>query len=373
MKRLFALILAMVCLLLCSCGANEEPYLTAPTTQPTTSTNPTTQPTTEPVEDPTKPTEPPVVDPIGFPHPITGQWLEQEDPYLVRPYAVVMDNDEKSSTPHWGCSAADMIWELPHEGGTTRCVGIFTDFTGVDKLGPNRSVRPYILSTAMSFNAILVHAGGSPQGYQMLKDTKWNNMDGVQGPGAGDYYHRDRDRLNAGVASWHTMYTTAEEVIEYTAKRGYKTQLDEQANYGMIFAEDATPNGIDANTVTITFRNGGRTTIMHYDAEKGGYSREQFGQVYADGNDGTVPYFENVLVLATSVRTIDDYGRLSVTLVGEGSGWFASGGKMIPIKWSRASETSPYAYTLEDGTPLTFGAGKTFAAVIYNNGTVKGE
>jgi hypothetical protein len=141
----------------------------------------------------------------------------------------------------------------------------------------------------------------------------------------------------------------------------------------MDFAADATPDGTDASTITITFRKNGRKTIMHYDAQKGAYSREQFGQTYADGNDGTVPYFENVLVLATSVKKIDSYGRLQVTLVGEGSGWFASGGKMIPIKWSRASETSPYEYTLEDGTPLTFGVGKTFAAVIYTEGSVAGE
>ena len=370
MKRIFAMLMVL-CLFLCACGNNTEPVVTYPTqstTQPTT--EPTTQPTTQPT---TEPTTPPVVEPIGFPHPVTGVWLEQEDPYLVRPYAVVMDNDEKDSTPHWGCSAADMIWELPHEGGTTRCVGIFTDLSNVDRLGPNRSVRPYILSTAMSFNAILVHAGGSPQGYDMLADTKWNNMDGVQGPGTEKYYHRDKDRQNAGVASWHTMYTTAEEVMEYVANRGYKTELEEQADYGMTFAADATPNGVDATTITINFQKNGRKTIMHYDAEQGAYTREQFNQTYKDGNNGDVPYFENVLVLETSVKKIDSYGRLQVTLVGEGDGWFACNGKMIPIKWSRASETSPYEYTLEDGTPLTFGVGKTFAAVIYKGSPVDAE
>ena len=194
MKRICMLVLCL-CLLMSACGGTPNVITTAPSTQPTTTEPVTTQPTTEaPTTTEPVTTEPPV-DPVpAFVHPITGEPLEE--PCLNRPYAVVMDNDEKDSTPHWGCSKADMIWELPHEGGSTRMVGVFSDVSDVEKLGPNRSVRPYILSIARCFNAILVHAGGSPQGYEQLKNTGWNNLDGVQGPNADAYYHRDKDRLN---------------------------------------------------------------------------------------------------------------------------------------------------------------------------------
>ena len=377
MKRFFALLLALS-LLLCACAST--PAETDPTTRPTTepTTEPTTQPTTQPTEPSTEPsteatepsTEPPVTEPIGFRHPITGLWLHQEEPYLVRPYAVVMDNDDKTSGPHWGAGDADMIWELPHEGGSTRMVGVFSDVSDVNKLGPNRSVRPYILSVAQCFKAILVHAGGSPQGYELLKDTGWDNLDGVEGVGAGKYYHRDQDKLNSGVASWHTMYPTGKEVLQYTKKLGYDTTFDKQADYGFTFADDGTPDGESAETINIRFRSGGKKTDLYYDSEAGHYTMKQFSKTYVDGNNGNAVTFENVLILKTGVKTIDDYGRLQVDMVGSGKGFFACGGKIVPIKWSRSSANSSYTLTLEDGTPLTMGAGTTYVAVTYKNGTV---
>lgn len=378
MKRLFVLLLALS-LLLCACAAT--PKETEPTTEPSQTTEPTqesTEPTTTPTEPSTEATEPSTeatepTEPIGFRHPITGQWLYQEEPYLVRPYAVVMDNDNKTSGPHWGAGDADMIWELPHEGGSTRMVGVFSDVSDVDKLGPNRSVRPYILSVAQCFKAILVHAGGSPQGYELLKETDWDNLDGVEGPGAGKYYHRDQDKLDAGVASWHTMYTTGKEVIKYTEKLGYDTTFKKQADYGFIFDDDGTPEGENADTIRIRFSKGGKKSDLYYDADAGHYTMKQFSRTYVDGNNNNAVTFENVLILKTGVKTIDDYGRLQVDMVGSGKGFFACGGKFVPIKWSRISANSSYVITLEDGTPLTMGVGTTYVAVTHKNGTVDFE
>lgn len=377
MKKLFALLLALS-LLLCACAS--QPEETLPPADPTVTEAPTELPTEPPTEAPTDPTEPPTVPPTEAPtepapvlpyqNPITGERLAEE--WLARPYAVAIDNDSKDATPHWGAGKADMIWELPHEGGSTRMVGVFCDVSDVDKLGPTRSVRPYVLSVAQCFNAILVHAGGSPQGYDLLDETDWDNLDGVQGPGADSYYKRDKDRLNR-VDSWHTMYITGSNVLKYTAKRGYDTTFDAVPDYNMTFTEDAAPDGDEASTVKVRFRKSGKKTNFYYDAEAGAYTAEQFGAAYSDGNDGAVPYFENILVLKTSVSALDDEGRLNVKMVGSGKGYFACGGKMVEINWSRSGSNEPYTYTLADGTPLTLGIGKTYVAVIYNNGTVTAE
>lgn len=373
MKKILALLLALS-LLLCGCAGDSGE--TAANTQPTgESSEPTettvTDPlsteatqTTEVTEPETQPTEPE----LPYADPLTGEKLAE--PCLNRPYALAIDNDNKSAMPHWGVSQADMLWELPHEGGSTRMVGLFCDVSDVDRLGPTRSVRPYILSVAQSFNAILVHAGGSPQGYDLLESTGWPHLDGVQGVGADSYYHRDKDRLNAGIDSWHTMYTTGQEVLKYTKKLGYSNTLSQTADYGLTFAEDGTPDGDSAETVTIRFRKSGKKTTLYYHQDTGKYTMEQFGMTYTDGNNGNAVTFENVLVLKTSVSTIDDYGRLSVTLEGSGEGYFACGGKIVPILWSRAGSNQPFVYTLKDGTPLELGIGTTYVAVTYKNGTV---
>jgi hypothetical protein len=44
---------------------------------------------------------------------------------------------------------------------------------------------------------------------------------------------------------------------------------------------------------------------------------------------------------------------------------------MVPICWSRNSDTDPFAFTMEDGTPLTLGVGNTFVAVTPLSGDVE--
>ena len=280
MKRLIALSL-LLCLLLCGCsngGMELKPNLTEPTTtEPTTeSTEPTTeatQPTTEATEPTTEPTEP---EP-AYRHPLNGEPLDE--PLLNRPYAVVFDNDCEQSVPHWGVGDVDILWEMPHEGGTTRMIGVLTDVSQTDRFGPTRSVRPYLLSVARSFGAILVHAGGSPQGYDLLKSTKWDNLDGVQGPGASSYYKRDKTRK---VDSWHTMYITGENILKYTEKRKHENMLDEMANFGLNFDEDVVLFGADANSVEVRFKEGGKKTTFTYQETTGDYTMKQMGMNYTD-------------------------------------------------------------------------------------------
>ena len=377
MKRLIALSLALLLMLgLCACGQEEDTWV-PPTTEPTTeATEPTTEatePTTEATEPTTEATEP-TLDPNTAPyqHPLTGEGLEE--PLLARPYAVVIDNDNAQALPHWGVGDVEILWEMPHEGGSTRMIGVLTDVSKTERFGPTRSVRPYLLSVARSFGAILVHAGGSPQGYEKLKETGWDNLDGVEGPGAGKYYYRDKERASR-VDSWHTMYITGENILKYTEKRGHDNTLEEMGNYQLQFAVDGTPaEGTAANTVTVRFRSGGKKSVFTYQADTGDYTMEQLGQSYTDANTGKKVHFENVIAIETKVGTIDDYGRLYQELENKsGTGYFACGGKMIPIKWSRANATDPFLFTLEDGTPLTLGVGRTYIAVICKGAPVQGE
>lgn len=389
MKRLIAMSL-LLCLLLCACGKKdeeEEVYVpeyseilvttqsteeTSETTEITQDTEPTEVTETTQVTETTEVTEPENTAEPAYRHPLTGEALTE--PLLSRPYAVVIDNDNTQALPHWGVGDVDILWEMPHEGSSTRMIGILDDVSKTEKFGPTRSVRPYLLSVARSFGAILVHAGGSPQGYEQLKKTGWDNLDGVEGPGAGSYYQRDKSRLGK-VDSWHTMYITGKNILKYTKKLGHDNTLDEMANYGLNFAQDGTPaNGEPANTVTIRFRNKGRKTVMTYQQDTGDYIMEQQGSTYIDANNGATVHFENVIAIETKVGTIDDYGRLYQELEGKsGNGYFACGGKMVKIKWSRDGATDPFVFTLEDGTPLTLGVGKTYIAVVYNGVPVTSE
>lgn len=374
MKRLIALSL-LVCLLLSGCGKTQQPQVTDPTTTaPTTeATEPTTE-ATEPTTEPTEPTTEPVTEPEPEPepayrHPLNGSALDE--PLLNRPYAVVFDNDCEQSVPHWGVGDVDILWEMPHEGGTTRMIGVFSDVSQTDRFGPTRSARPYLLSVARSFGAILVHAGGSPQAYDLLKETKWDNLDGVQGPGADNYYKRDKTRK---VDSWHTMYITGQNILKYTEKRKHDNMLDEMADFGFQFKENVVLNGDAATSIEIRFKENGKKTTFAFQEDTGDYTMKQLGLNYTDDNTGKKVHFENILVIETKVKTIDSYGRLSQDLeYKSGNGYYACNGQIVPIYWSRDNATDPFCFTDVEGNPITLSVGKTYIAVVYKGAPVKAE
>ena len=64
------------------------------------------------------------------------------------------------------------------------------------------------------------------------------------------------------------------------------------------------------------------------------------------------------------VYEVEDGKVISAEIIGSGTGYFCTGGKYVPINWSRADVNSPYSYTTEDGTPITFTPGKTYCAII---------
>ena len=84
-------------------------------------------------------------------------------------------------------------------------------------------------------------------------------------------------------------------------------------------------------------------------------------KVYDANTKEDVP-FRNALLLYS--KTTSDGYRMFADLTGEGTGYFACGGQIVPIKWFRESEKDPFTYTLEDGTPITLAIGKTYIGII---------
>lgn len=402
MKKLIPLLLMLV-LVLCACGGQEPAATTGPepTTAPTeativtTGTEPETTPSetteatepseiTEPSEttvpqgtmpdvyepETTEATEPKPTEPeptySDYTNPLTGEYISA--PYKNRPYMVVIDNDNKQAQPHWGVGDADILWELPHEFNTSRMVAMYMNIDGIPRFGPTRSARPYQLSLTMGYDGIFIHAGHSPQAREELASTGWDHLDGVHADYS--YYYRDKVRLENGIDSWHTMFTTSENVLKAIKNKGITTSRGETVDYGMKFTQDGTPDGKAADYIDIRFTKGGRQSELWYDADLGKYMKQQFGSVYTDGNTGKAVTFENVLILEADVSVLPGYGYLSVDLIGSGDGYFACGGEYVSIRWSRSDTNSPFTFTLADGSPLTFGVGNTYAAVVKTDAPV---
>lgn len=349
MKKIIALMLALS-LVLCACGSKPAETTAPPTTVPATTVPETTAPPETTV--PTVPTEPAPVDT----NPLTGEALQEQT--SNRPVAIMINNLVKA-VPQCGISKADIVYEIIAEGSVTRFMAIFHDLRDVDVIGPVRSVRPYFVRVAQHYGAILSSAGGSDEAIDLVGSLKWDYLNGIAG--AGNYFYRDEwRRANRGFE--HSLMTTGEKLLTAAEKKGISTTM-EDVDYGFHFTDEIMTAGEAANEITIWFYQNGKKTTMTYDAENGLYAMSQHGAASVDGNDDTPVTFRNVLVLEADSHVKDKKGHLEVQMTGTGKGYYARDGKIIPITWSRESNTAHYVYTDGSGNPISFGVGKTYVAI----------
>lgn len=347
-KRALAIILAAWMLLaLAGCGGKTDPE---PEPEPEEKTDPVPLPEPEP--------EPYV--PAGM-NPLTGLPMEPE--YENRRPAAIMLNNLKAAQPQLGISQADIIYEVPVEGGITRMLALYQTVEGIGTLGSVRSARPYFVELALGHDAIYIHAGGSQEAYSNLRSWKVDHMDGVRGGDDAKIFWRDQERRkNNGYE--HSLITSGEKIQEYLDQGRLPVEHAAGWNYLQAFKEDGTPAaGETAEHIKVRF-SGYKTGTFDYDAASGKYLVGQYGREHVDGATGDQVSATNVLVLKTSIAVLDDVGRLRVKTTGEGEGLFFCGGKSVPIHWSRADRNSSFSYTLEDGSSLALGRGNSYVCML---------
>lgn len=377
MKRIFAIILALSLLfVLGACGSkpNDEPVideLTPPTAD--TPAEPSEKPSEEPSQEPSEePSEEPSQEPqLLYQNPLNGEAIAE--PYTGRPVAIVINNIEPA-LPQYGIGQADFVYELVTEGGITRCLAIFSDVKSVGTIGPIRSTRTFFNNIALSYDAPIVHCGGSQPGLAGHYDDSGIRIDNWQHINEqyyGVYFFRDYDRYDAGWSWEHTLFTSGELVKIGIAEKEYTAHDDrflalqpENVNYGLQFAEVVDPDGENATSLTVNFRYG-KTTSFALNEETGLYEASQYGKAHIDAGTGETVAYRNILVLCTTQWNVyeGDYDRSFYDLDGSGDGYFICDGKIVPIQWHRDELRGSFTYTLADGTPLILGVGSTYVGI----------
>lgn len=368
MKRIFVLMLAF-CLILCGCGSGSGEETAETTTLATTAaTQPPATAATEPTEETTEATTG-VTEPISYYSLLSGEPLEQKD--TRRPFAIMINNHE-SALPHCGISAAEVIYETQVEGGMTRFLAIFSDPAAAGAIGSVRSARPPFVGLVQAYDAIYASASGANVVLDSIYAADIDYINGLVYDGS--TFYRNRSRLQSGIALEHTMFVDGEDLKALAEELEYRTTRDEAwSTYGFHFDEEAPFDGDAAETIKIGFHSGGKYTTAYYDAESGMYTLYQKGLDYIDGNTGELVEFRNLLILEGESYPMNNGSHVYMENVGEGPGFYARDGKLIPITWSRETEDSPFVYTTADGEVLNMGVGKTYIALIGDGSPVKYE
>lgn len=351
MKQRILALFAACMLFLAACGESGGEVQPTPESTPTPPADVSAQPTPTPTPEPEGPV-----------NPLTGLPIEEER-INDRPIAVMLNN-LKQAMPQLGVSQADIIYEVLAEGGITRMLGLYQSVEDVGLIGSVRSARTYYLELALGHDAIYLHAGGSPDAYNKIKAWGVTALDCVNGPYEGSLFWRDADRIKKN-GMVHSVVTSGETILELFPTYSFRKEHEDGFAYEMQFAQDGTPaDGQKAETIQVPFSSY-KTGVFTYDAASGKYLVEEYGSAYIDGNTGEQVSVTNVLILKTACKLIpgDDAGRITVDLT-EGEGWFACGGKIIPIYWSKNDINSQLVYATRSGEPLTLGAGNSYVNII---------
>ncbi|MCG7409542.1 DUF3048 domain-containing protein [Paenibacillus sp. ACRRX] len=278
-------------------------------------------------------------DPLQVLAPFTGL-AAQEQAIQQRPIAVMVNN-YKAARPQSGLSYADVLIEVLAEGGISRLVAIYqsqNQYAG--SIGPVRSIRPYLIELGESYKAVLVHAGGSPDGYRILQQQHKPYLDEISN--AGSYFWRDKSRRAP-----HNLYTSLARLEQGIAKKKYKQT---EAIPVMSFSvEGKTEHAALAYTteaagkIMIALLKNSELVEYQYDANRGNYIRYVAGKQHVDKENQEALRAVNVLAVEAKHQVLDKAGRLSVDVV--------TGGKAI---WFRNGRAAFGNWVRQAGGPIQF-------------------
>ena len=304
---------------------------------------------------------------------LTG--LPIDEAYLTRRPIAVVINNLFPALPQSGIANADIIYEVLAEGDVTRLVGIFQSYVP-EKIGPVRSARDSFVDFAFNHDAIFVHHGRSPDADTRLRNTRITNLDGMALEGT--VFWRDRDypewHSNTGRRPLeHSSYTSRERIATHMESRSIRDYVNDNPAYGFTFGTvpECPDTGI-ANIVRVPFSVPYTRTFI-FDPEAGVYLVEYRDGALLDAETAEQVAVVNILIQITTKRVTGSLGQRTVGTVGEGTGFWVTGGTYRPVRWAKDSHTTPMRWYLEDGSPLVLAPGTTWICVFQTTGTVTFE
>jgi len=294
--------------------------------------------------------------------------LPAETPPPAKPaYAVVIENapvvqdPEREARPQLGLGKAEVVIETLAEGGITRYLAIFQN-EQAPKIGPVRSLRPYFLEWAMGFGTPIAFSGGSTEALSLLE---------AQGAGAralNEFFNEDTFYRDKSRAAPHNLFTSSALLGDAVAAKGWGTLQ-------FVRGWDVKPRGaVPAEPVIreifVDFSFGLFEADYRYDEQTNSYLRSLGGKAHLD-EAGTQLAVDNVVIIRTTSRLLDQkLLTLDIETFGSGQATIFRDGQVIQARWRKNSVSEPLRLIDADGTAVVLNEGKTWIAVVDQDGNV---
>jgi len=286
-------------------------------------------------------------------------YLPVNNKALHRATMVSIENTPKAR-PQSGICEAPIVYEFLVEGGITRFLALYRSDIP-DKIGPIRSVRPYMIEIAQEYNALLLHAGASPEGFEILENTDYTNLDQIYN---GKYYWRSQQRPTP-----HNLYTGEYRINDYLNNM-LGVEYDNRFNFEeiMIIANAKSK----AEKVNINYW-GSYDVIYKYSPEKNTYYR-YLGDLdtphFCENN--TQITVKNIIVQFVKTSVKDDAGRLTMELEGSNKALYFRNGIVSEGYWEKEGQNLTKFYN-ENNEKITVNPGNTWIQIVPTNTKINYE
>ena len=256
----------------------------------------------------------------------------------MRPLAIMIENHNQAR-PQSGLFAADIVYEMPVEGGITRFMGLYTKLPGL--IGPVRSCREYFVDRALEVDALYVHCGGSPMGYAYLAKSKIRSIDEIKNSPP---FFRDKIRKAP-----HNLYGTGEAIYKYMSKR---TDMRVKAQPVPLSYGIRGELGKEAGDYLRINYHGNYTLVIKY--ENGVYHRYMNNILHLDRETKKPLDASAVVLQIASMKTVDAIGRQEISFIGSGSAYILEKGKRTKVTWHKTAPRNKTVYIDENGVEYLF-------------------
>lgn len=290
--------------------------------------------------------------------PLDGEELSSADDHGDYVFVVSIDNGADSE-PQSGLNAADLLIELPAEGGINRFLAFYYH-NEPDTIGPVRSARHYFYDIINGYDATLAHCGGSTMAYDIINSGSVQDIDEMS---CAKTFWRSSDR-----SAPHNLYTSYELLSEKAADRGYdKVSLDDCPSfsfYSNAEQEDFSYGGVDELTIPYRYKE----VTYKWDEMNLNYVRYSDGNIHMDALDDAAVTADNVVVLYIDYVVMADGQHLDMEFT-SGSGLLLQYGTVTDIDWS-ISDGNGFSFTdASSGEEVKLIPGKTIIQVAKTTET----
>lgn len=279
------------------------------------------------------------------------------------PIALMIENAAFGGVrPQSGLSSAQLVYELPVEGGITRFLAIFTGDLP-ERVGPIRSARATYLEFSSEYDALFGHAGGSPEAMAAVDGLAIKDLSALSADSR--FFYRDTT-----LVAPHNLFSNSDLLTK--ALRDKQLVEVEPTYEPWDFKDDSPEAKRITQPLAIDFGSGPLYAVEYtYNVETNTYDRSNGGEVQTDAVTGDTLSPKTVIVqIVPAAIPAGDEGRVNYEVTGTGKAYFAMDGTVIEGTWSKVNRAGRTIFRDEAGNRLKLNRGQIWVSIVPASGTV---